>query len=98
MEITDATFDTVDVPPLLGRAGELKTPWLGLFGDLDPVIPIEDVETLRTRLADLDVPTQIVRYATADHGFHSEVRPSFNAEAATDAWARTLAWFAEHLA
>jgi carboxymethylenebutenolidase len=56
------------------------------------------VETLRTRLAELDVPTEVVRYPTAEHGFHSNARPSFNAEDATDAWARTLAWLAEHLA
>ena len=47
------------LPALLERAGELKTPWLGLFGDLDAVIPVEDVETLRTRLAELDVPTEV---------------------------------------
>ena len=84
-------------PTLIERAGELKTPWLGLFGDLDGSIPVEDVETLRSRLADLDVPTEVLRYATGDHGFHCDVRSSYNAEAATDAWARTLAWFAEHL-
>ena len=32
-------------PPLIERVGELKTPWLGLFGDLDGSIPVEDVET-----------------------------------------------------
>ena len=42
-------------------------------------------------------PTEVVRYAGAEHGFHCDVRPSYNAEAATDAWARTLAWFEEHL-
>jgi carboxymethylenebutenolidase len=85
-------------PPLLERAGELQTPWLGLFGDLDTSIPVEDVETLRDRLADLDVPTDVVRYATAEHGFHCDVRPSYNAEAAAEAWARALAWFEAHLA
>ena len=83
---------------MLGRASELKTPWLGLFGDLDTAIPVEDVETLRTRLAELDVPTEVVRYPTAEHGFHSNARPSFNAVDAADAWARTLTWLAEHLA
>ena len=41
---------------------------------------------------ELDVPDR-GRSATptADHGFHCDVRPSYNAEAATDAWARTLA-------
>ena len=85
------------LPPLLERAGDLKTPWLGLFGDRDAAIPVADVETLRTRLTELDVPTEVVRYPTAEHGFHSNARPSFNAEDATDAWARTLAWLAEHL-
>jgi carboxymethylenebutenolidase len=84
-------------PPLIDRADELKTPWLGLFGDLDQSIPVEDVEQIRERLATLDVPTEVLRYATAEHGFHCDARPSFNAEAATDAWARTLAWFQEHL-
>jgi carboxymethylenebutenolidase len=85
-------------PALIDRAGELKTPWLGLFGDLDGSIPVEDVEVLRARLDELDVPTEVLRYATADHGFHCDVRPSYDAEAATDAWARTLAWFGDHLA
>jgi carboxymethylenebutenolidase len=84
-------------PPLLDRAGELETPWLGIFGDLDASIPVEDVEALRTRLAELDVPTEVIRYATAEHGFHCDARPSYNAEASTDAWGRALAWFEEHL-
>jgi carboxymethylenebutenolidase len=85
-------------PTLIERAGELQTPWLGLFGDLDGSITVEDVEALRARLAELDVPTEILRYATAHHGFHCDVRPSYHAEAATDAWAKALAWLAEHLA
>lgn len=84
-------------PPLIDRAQELKTPWLGLFGDLDESIPVEDVELIQARLAPLVVPTEVLRYATAEHGFHCDARPSFNAEAATDAWARTLAWFQDHL-
>ena len=85
-------------PPLIDRAGELQTPWLGLFGDLDSSIPVEDVELIRARTAAADVPTEVLRYASAEHGFHCDERPSFNAEAATDAWARTLAWFEQHLA
>jgi carboxymethylenebutenolidase len=84
-------------PPLIDRAEELKTPWLGLFGDLDESIPVEDVEVIRERLAALDVPTEVLRYATAEHGFHCDARPSYHAEAAMDAWARALAWFREHL-
>ncbi len=85
-------------PPLIDRAGDLATPWLGLFGDLDQSIPVEDVETLRTALADLDTHTEIVRYSNAEHGFHCDVRPAYNADAAADAWRRTLAFFDERLA
>jgi carboxymethylenebutenolidase len=45
----------------------------------------------------VDVPTDIVRYPDAEHGFHCDARPSYNAEAASDAWARTIAWFEDHL-
>src|SRR5688572_23500961 len=79
-------------PALVDRVGDLQTPWLGLFGDEDSSIPVDDVERLRQELDGADVPTDIVRYAGAEHGFHCDVRPSYNAEAATDAWGRTLAW------
>jgi carboxymethylenebutenolidase len=86
------------VPTLVERTAELQTPWLGLFGDRDASIPVEDVETLRDALgARATVPTEVVRYPDAEHGFHCDVRPSYDAAAATDAWARTLAWFDRHL-
>ena len=87
----------VQFPPLIDRVGDLQTPWLGLFGDEDSSIPVEDVERLRQELDGVDVPHDIVRYPGAEHGFHCDARPSYHAEAASDAWARTLAWFEEHL-
>ena len=84
-------------PALVDRAGELATPWLGLFGDLDRSIPVEDVEALREALADVATHSKIVRYAGAEHGFHCDERPSYHPEAAVDAWQRTLDFFAEHL-
>lgn len=84
-------------PPLVGEAAALQTPWLGLFGDEDGSIPVDDVEQLREALGAANVPTEVVRYAGAEHGFHCDVRPSYDADAATDAWARTLTWFDAHL-
>jgi carboxymethylenebutenolidase len=85
-------------PALVGEAGDLKTPWLGLFGDLDEGIPIEDVEALRTALDDhATVDFDVVRYPDAGHGFHCDQRDSFHEESAADGWQRTLTWFAEHL-
>lgn len=48
--------------PLIGEAGNLETPWLGLFGDKDPMIPVEDVEKLREAVVAATVDTEIVRY------------------------------------
>ena len=81
-------------PPGLELAERIRTPWLGLYGDLDQSIPVADVERLRTIAAARPVPTQVVRYAQGLHGFNCDDRPSvFNAEIATDSRARLLAWF-----
>ena len=85
-------------PALVEDASELKTPWLGLFGDKDGGIPVEDVEKLRTALESApEVQSEIVRYADAEHGFHCDERASYNEAAAKDGWARILDWFAQQL-
>jgi len=84
-------------PALVERAATLETPWLGLFGDLDESIPVTDVEQLRQALTDAPVATEVVRYADAEHGFNCDARPSYNADAAADAWSRMLGWFERHL-
>jgi carboxymethylenebutenolidase len=85
-------------PALVDEAPTLQTPWLGLFGDLDGGIPVEDVEALRDALKSASVETDIVRYADAEHGFHCDQRPAYNEAAAKDGWSRALAWFDAHLA
>jgi carboxymethylenebutenolidase len=85
-------------PPLVGETSQLQTPWLGLFGDRDQSIPVEDVEQLRAALQNAPVPTEIVRYADAGHGFHNDVRDVYDETAAKDAWGRALDWFERHLA
>jgi carboxymethylenebutenolidase len=81
-------------PPLIDEAATLKAPWLGLFGDLDDSIPVDGVEALRAALEEAPVDHEIVRYPDAGHGFHCDGRPSnYDQAAATDGWARALAWF-----
>ncbi|MUH50907.1 MAG: dienelactone hydrolase family protein [Actinobacteria bacterium] len=81
-------------PPLIELAPTLRTPWLGLYGDLDKGIPFADVDLLREAAATAAVPTEVVRSADADHGFNCDDRAAvFNAAAAADGWQRTLAWF-----
>ena len=85
------------MPGLLDRIPDMPTPWLGLFGDKDAHIPIEDVEKLRAALGDASVDADIVRYPDADHGFHCDARESYHAESSADAWERTLDWIDAHL-
>ena len=86
------------LPSLIEQAPALQTPWLGLYGDIDQGIPVADVEHLRAATAAVGVPTEIVRYPEADHGFNCNDRPAvFNPSAAADAWSRTLGWFEQHL-
>lgn len=84
-------------PPLAELAPDLKTPWLGLFGDADTGIPVDQVEALRGAAAGAGVPTEVVRYPDAGHGFHCDARDQFEPQAARDGWQRTLAFLAEHL-
>jgi carboxymethylenebutenolidase len=84
-------------PPLLGLAPQLQTPWLGLYGEEDHGIPLEQANELRVAAARADVPTELITYPGAGHGFHCDVRDAYEPEAAADAWRRTLAWFAEHI-
>jgi len=83
--------------PTVELAPGLRSPWLGLFGDLDQGIPVDDVEALRAAAATASVETEVVRYAEAAHGFNCDDREAYHQPSATDAWARTLSWFDRHL-
>jgi carboxymethylenebutenolidase len=86
------------MPALLDVAAGLASPWLGLFGDRDPGIPVDDVEQLRDVVTNAPVPTSIVRYPEAGHAFHCDARPSnYHEASATDAWSKTLDWFGRYL-
>ena len=75
----------------------LETPILGLFGALDQGIPVESVEAFETALDELGKDAEIHIYDDADHAFGNPSGSRYQAEAAEDAWTKTLAFFAEHL-
>ena len=71
--------------------GEPHCPTLLFFGGQDPYIPPAEIE----RVAAL-IPNTIV-YPEAGHGFMRDGSDSYHEKSATDAWPRTLAFFATHL-
>jgi carboxymethylenebutenolidase len=84
-------------PPGVELAGRLQSPWLGLYGDLDPMIPVDQVEAARAAADACAVPSEVVRYENGQHGFNCDDRPAvFDVDIAADARRRTLAWFDQY--
>ena len=77
-------------------AGGFKAPVIGFYGGKDTGIPLNSVEKMRTALKVVNDPSQIVVYPNAEHGFHADYRPSYNKEAAQDAWMKMLDWFKKY--
>lgn len=54
-------------------------------------------ESMHERLEGNGVPNHFQLYEGAQHAFFNETRASYDADAAADAWDRTLSWFDEYL-
>ncbi len=74
-------------------AGGLRAPVIGFYGAKDTGIPQSSVTKMKTSLSVVDSKSEINVYPNAEHGFHADYRPSYNKEAAQDAWAKLLVWF-----
>ena len=85
------------MPSLIEIAPQLQTPWLGLYGDRDTGIPVDEVEQLRAAAASSSMPTEVVRYPDAEHGFNCDRRASYHAASAADGWQRMLEWFERYI-
>lgn len=71
--------------------GLIEIPYLGHFAELDPMIPLADVEELRAVLAERGVRHRIEVYSGTRHGFVDPERPTeHHPEAAARAWSLTL--------
>ena len=74
-------------------ARQPKCPVMAHFAEMDHYIPMDGVHAFAAARREVTVHTY-----PADHGFNCDQRGSYNEAAATLARARTLAFFAEHLA
>lgn len=68
----------------------LDMPVLGLFAELDDSIPVRDVQRFRSRLLELGKPADIRIYPGAGHAFADPGGNTYAADAADDAWNRTV--------
>ncbi len=75
----------------------VKVPVLGLYGAKDGGIPPANVKKWEAKFKEFGKTNEMVIYDGAGHAFFNDTRPSYNADAAKDAFKRTLAWFNKYL-
>ena len=76
----------------------LTAPVLGLFGERDRSVTPAVARELERKLKELGKQIEVVIYPGAEHAFFNDTRPEvYNAEAAADAWQRTIKFLRENL-
>jgi carboxymethylenebutenolidase len=85
-------------PSLLDRTKDLQAPMLFFWGGLDQHITPEQTGQVASALREAKKPFINVEISTADHGFFCDARPAYNAAAAAEAWALTLAFLKTNFA
>lgn len=76
----------------------LHAPVLGLYAEKDGFVTPDSVRQLESKLRELGKPFEAIIYPETDHAFFNDTRREvYNAEAAADAWRRTLEFLRKHL-
>lgn len=89
--------DSPDAP--INGTANIRNPIILFFGEQDQSIPMEQVRQIEAALKREGKQFELYTYPQAGHGFFCDQRPgNYNAEAAADAWQKTLAFFKRHLA
>jgi carboxymethylenebutenolidase len=83
---------------LLPRAAQQHGPLLLVWGGLDQHIDLQQRRTIADALREAQKEFIELEYSNADHGFFCDERPSYNANAASESWALTLAFLNNRLA
>lgn len=69
---------------------------LAIYGELDSRIN-SGIPTIEQAMMENNKIYDKVVYQSADHAFHNDTGSRYNAEAARDAWEKTLAWFEQYV-
>ena len=78
---------------------KLYAPVLGLYAERDSFVTPDSVRELESKLRQLGKPVEVHIYPETDHAFFNDTRPEvYNAEAAADAWQRTIEFLRKYLA
>ena len=83
-------------PPAADLLDRVQAPVLAIYAERDRNLTMQMAATM-TGLLQRQKPFGCVVYEGVGHAFHNDTGPAYNAEAACDAWSRTIAWFNRHL-
>jgi carboxymethylenebutenolidase len=93
-----AAFYGGGVQPTAEFVGGINAPVLAVYGEEDAGIPPEQYNGLAAEMDRQEKTFDMVTYPGAGHAFMNDTRPSYNANAAADAWVRAVQWFHTYLA
>jgi carboxymethylenebutenolidase len=90
--------DTSDAAPKssIDLAAEVKEPVLGLYGEEDTGIKVDQVKAMEAALKADGKTAEFHIYPGAPHGFHADYRPSYRKDAAEDGWNQMIRWFKKY--
>jgi carboxymethylenebutenolidase len=74
----------------------IQSPVLAIYGERDRNLTISMAPVMQAMIQRQKTFGFMV-YEGAAHAFHNDTGANYNAEAACDAWSRTIAWFNKHL-
>jgi len=82
--------------PLPANVPNIRAAVLAIYGEQDSRIN-SGIPAIEQAMLENNKIYEKVIYPNADHAFHNDTGSRYNAEAAKDAWERTLAWFDQYV-
>jgi len=89
-------YGTVETDPQALRP--LAVPLLGIFGNEDHGIPLDQIKAFEAALKEAGKDATVIVYPGVGHAFFNEERPGYDKEASHDAWERTRMFLTDKLA
>jgi carboxymethylenebutenolidase len=71
----------------------LSAPILLIYAEDDQGVPVEKGRALAKQLQEMGKSAQLVSYPHTNHAFFNDTGRNYNADAAADAWKKTIAFF-----
>jgi carboxymethylenebutenolidase len=93
----DAAAPFYGPPPELSEVPNIQAAVLGVYSDDPDDFANNGREELQQALEEADVTFEFRIYPDTQHAFHNDTGQRYNEEASLQAWADTVAWFAEHI-